>query len=43
MWTFFEKGDHDMKYYLPKDFMMGASAAAWQTEGWSGNCQDKIL
>ncbi len=25
-----------MKYFLAKDFMMGASAAAWQTEGWTG-------
>lgn len=25
-----------MKYYFPKGFKMGASAAAWQTEGWTG-------
>jgi 6-phospho-beta-glucosidase len=25
-----------MKYFLTKNFMMGASAAAWQTEGWEG-------
>lgn len=34
-----------MKYYLPKDFMMGASAAAWQTEGWAGKLagQDSLI
>ncbi|WP_422449020.1 glycoside hydrolase family 1 protein [Thermoanaerobacterium sp. DL9XJH110] len=24
------------KYTLPKDFILGASASAWQTEGWAG-------
>ncbi|MGF7397493.1 glycoside hydrolase family 1 protein [Thermoanaerobacterium thermosaccharolyticum] len=24
------------KYYLPKDFILGAAASAWQTEGWCG-------
>ncbi|VBB06991.1 Hypothetical protein LUCI_2235 [Lucifera butyrica] len=34
-----------MKYYLPKNFMLGASAAAWQTEGWTGKKpgQDSLL
>ena len=25
-----------MKRTIPKDFILGAAASAWQTEGWSG-------
>lgn len=34
-----------MKYFLSKNFMMGASAAAWQTEGWEGKKpgQDSLI
>jgi 6-phospho-beta-glucosidase len=30
-----------MKYNLPRDFIMGASAAAWQTEGWTGKKEEQ--
>lgn len=34
-----------MKYSLPKDFLIGASASAWQTEGWAGKeaGQDSLI
>lgn len=34
-----------IKVNVPKDFIIGASASAWQTEGWSGkkNSQDSYL
>lgn len=34
-----------MKYHLPEGFLLGASAAAWQTEGWAGKKegQDSLI
>lgn len=34
-----------MRYTLPDNFKMGASAAAWQTEGWAGKRpgQDSLI
>ncbi len=34
-----------VRYYLPENFMMGASASAWQTEGWAGKTakQDSLI
>ncbi|MFS8652799.1 MAG: family 1 glycosylhydrolase, partial [Caldibacillus sp.] len=35
----------EIKVKVPEDFMMGAAASAWQTEGWSGkkDFQDSYL
>jgi beta-glucosidase/6-phospho-beta-glucosidase/beta-galactosidase len=39
------KNMEKVKYHIPQSFLIGASAAAWQTEGWTGKKagQDSLL